>query len=540
MNEQKDQQSQTFTFGKDQGNAWKMLLGKSNLVILGVPGAGKTELLKRFLKEKENTVVLAPTGIVAQAIGGSTIHRFFGFPMIPMNKEKNYYNDKLLLEKLKIIDTYVIDEISMVRSDFFTNIDLILQFATGCKKPFGGKRMIVMGDFCQLPPIVKKPNDRDYLIDTFGGIYAFQSASWKKANFETVFLHENFRQGINQKLLVAFLDSIRNGMCNRSLLNTFNCRVMKNGRAPEGVICLCPTRNQVKQINIEQSASLDSTPYVYNAIVSADFPPDEYPTEKQLSLKKGARVMCVCNIYDKDSRRQIAANGDCGCIVDTMPNCVKVRYDKDVEHILNVYPQMFIYTEHEIQTKNNKKRVVATQKGSFLQIPLRLAYAMTIHKSQGQTLNSMTLILGNCGCFAPFQLYTALSRVKDIDQLYMDRPITNRDVIIEETASHFCGLCELMPELLLFAFLEMVHQNPPSDCCTLQLELKKAYVKYQDMRDRIDLKQCFPDAKLKPIVLKDGIRIYEIIRSYEFRNWILNEDQVSTLKKIMDRYPPVK
>ena len=421
------------TLNSEQQNALKAMLEGMNCFLTGEAGTGKSTVIGEFLKQtNKNAVVVAPTGIAAINVGGVTIHSFFQFPCTILKAgELEGIRSSKRKELIRNTEVLIIDEISMVRSDLFAAIDSRLRYLGDSNKPFGGKQIIAVGDFFQLPPFAVTDPENIYLNTVYGGIFAFQTPAWASADFQNLFLTTVHRQN-NDPTFAKMLANIRkNDMtaninlpnCDEEMsaleaLNTASCR-----KPAHEVLAICVTRNDAYNINVSRASEIDNPIHRFTAKVSGDFRQSLYPTTEILDLKVGERVMALANKYcDGDL---IYSNGDMGTIVAIEGESVTVEFDKGISS--EIKPFVWSNFEYELVKENGKTRITQREIGRFSQIPLRLAYAVTIHKSQGVSLDAATVVLGN-GCFAPGQLYTALSRVRTLEGLTLDREIKESDL----------------------------------------------------------------------------------------------------------------
>ena len=445
---------------QEQENALQEMLSGKNVFLTGEAGTGKSTIVKEFKRRvNKNCVFLAPTGIAAVNIGGSTIHSFLCFAPGPMNEETigtvSNKHRKALIRNAEII---VIDEISMVRGDLFWAIDHRLrQMATNGdkKKPFGGKQIILVGDFFQLPPVVKSEEEERVLIETFGGIFAFQTKTWDMANFKCCCLKTIHRQS-NDALFLSILNHIRhNEIALRDLHDAadgvlLNVKEMLNKHANISIplavppVCLCTTNREANILNSLTNERSEGDCQTFSAIVKGVFNEKDFPTPAKLELKKGARVMTLINRRTPAGILEFV-NGDVGEVVGFLKQAGErlIQIKLDNGKIVNISPnewKNYVY-ELKIDAKTGKEMIVQKEVGSFIQFPLKLAYAMTIHKSQGMSVDAALIKLGN-GCFAHGQLYTALSRCRSLKNLRIDREIYDEDIIVNPAVVDFYNAIE--------------------------------------------------------------------------------------------------
>lgn len=377
---------------EDQKKAFEVLMSGKNVFLTGDAGTGKTFLVNKFIeemkKQKKNLVITAPTGIAALNIGGVTIHSAFGIP-VGKDLTKVFINPNNVI---KAADVILIDEISMCRMDLF---DVIGAIITSVDKNI---QLVVIGDFYQLPPVLNGKDKKildDYYKCDVGGAFAFESEYWKDFKFETVVLKEVVRQD-NPRFITA-LNYLRKG--NPISLKYFVAYC--NKEPIKDAITIVGTNKRAEEINERQLGKIRTLEYTFNAIKWGEI--TAFPTYETLKLKVGARVMTLINTFEY-------RNGSTGTIVNINNNEIKVRFDDGSYS----YIQRYTWEFKEYVSENGiiKEKIV----GSFNQLPVKLAYAITVHKSQGQTYEAVNF--EPCG-WSHGQLYVALSRCKDISKLYI-------------------------------------------------------------------------------------------------------------------------
>ena len=395
----------------------------SHLFITGKAGTGKSALLQYIkLHTQKNIIVVAPTGVAALNVGGQTIHSLFLFPPTFIDTRSLRLASKTA-KILKNIDTLIIDEVSMVRADLMDGIDFLLRQARNNNEPFGGIQLLMFGDLYQLPPVVNDPQLLQYFHELNGGFYFFNSLAWNGTELETYELNQNFRQ--TDEKFKSILNSLRNGEINEDTLMSLNER-SKFSPPVNGVITLATTNATVFQINYDHLLSLPSKSFAFQASITGDLDSSSFPTEKTLVLKKGAQIMMLKN----DSRKRWV-NGSIGVIEDVTDQEIKVNVDGNV-HIVSPETWNKIRYSFNSETRQMEEEVVS----SFTQFPLRLAWAITVHKSQGQTYNSVIIDIGR-GAFAHGQTYVAFSRCRSLETLYLKRPLTFNDIIVDPAIINF-------------------------------------------------------------------------------------------------------
>lgn len=397
---------------------------QGNLFLTGRAGTGKTTLLRAFLETAgERAVVLAPTGIAAVNAGGQTLHAFFKLPprLVEPGDVRRLRNARVV----KAMDTLVIDEVSMVRADMLDAIDRSLKLNRGSKRPFGGVRMVLSGDLHQLPPVVRG-EEAGILQDRYGGTYFFNAPAFTEAEFSLLALKHVFRQ--TDPRFLALLGALRQGRLTPPDERLLNERV--SGRdavaASETHVVLTPNNANAFRINAARLEALPARPRTFEAAVDGTFDARAYPTEADLELKEGARVMLIRN--DPEGRW---VNGTLATVEGFGNGTVIVSIDGKVHEIEPVAWENYRYDVDKDSGKV-KREVV----GTFKQLPLRLAYAVTIHKAQGLTLDRVFIDFDR-GLFAHGQAYVALSRARTLEGLELSRAVRPRDLVIDRRAFDF-------------------------------------------------------------------------------------------------------
>ncbi len=400
------------------------------LFITGSAGTGKSTLLNYFREQtKKNVVVLAPTGIAALNVGGQTIHSFFKFPLgvvtsknIPKPRQRELY---------QAIDTIVIDEISMVRADIIDGIDYFMrQNGRDKKKPFGGVQMIFMGDLFQLPPVVSSNDEQSLLQSFYQTPYFFSGAVFEKVFLRIIRLTKIFRQSNTD--FIELLQAIRTNHATPFHLEQLNARVQPHFKPTEQDFYITlTTRNDIANAtNAERLASLNALSKSFTGSIEGNFDRKLLPADEHLTLKVGAQVMFV-----KNDPYKRWVNGTIGKVREILPNAVKVEVEEDGLRKIRTAERV----DWEILKYNfdpQSKHIFSEPAGVFTQFPLRLAWAVTIHKSQGKTFDKVIIDLGQ-GAFAHGQLYVALSRGRSLDGIVLKSPVRPRDVIVDKRIVEF-------------------------------------------------------------------------------------------------------
>jgi len=418
-----------------------------NLFLTGKAGTGKTTFLKNLKRESpKRMIVVAPTGVAAINAGGVTIHSFFQIsfgPQIPRDPNKPLISPgfsegsssegvkRFSREKINIIrslDLLVIDEISMVRADLLDAIDEVLRRYRNRYKPFGGIQLLMIGDLQQLAPIVKE-EEWEILKPHYETSFFFSSRALKQSTFRGIELKHIFRQ--SDLRFIDLLNKVRNNRLDTETLMELNKRYMPgfNPGEKEGYITLTTHNYQSQQINISKLGMLESASFGFSAEVSGEFPEYSFPTDMELELKIGSQVMFVKN--DPSPAKRFY-NGKIGKITDMDEDQIEVICPGEVA-VIRVERLIWKNTKYALNdaTQEIEEEVI----GTFSQFPLKLAWAITIHKSQGLTFEKA--IIDARSSFAHGQVYVALSRCKTIEGLVLSSPIAIHSVKSDSTVAQF-------------------------------------------------------------------------------------------------------
>lgn len=450
---------------RELNTAWDIIENTdTNLFLTGKAGTGKTTFLKKLRENsRKNILVLAPTGIAAINASGATIHSFFQFPLSPFVPGQGFVSSdhrflrfsKSKRSLLQSVSLLVIDEVSMVRPDIIDAIDDSLRKIRRSSRPFGGVQLLLIGDLRQLPPVLKE-EEWNLLSPHYNSPYFYESIALKKAGFQIVELTMVYRQ--RDREFIDLLNKIRDGIIDKASLSKLNEKCLVKGPLnEEGYIRLTTHNHHCARINNERLNSLPGETYVYDAEVDGKFPESSYPSDFSLHLKEGAQVIFVKN--DSGSERRFY-NGLIGKVVSLSENKVRVRIPSgSVIDVVRMEWENTGFIKNEITGKIEQK-----VEGVFRQFPLQLAWAITIHKSQGLTFDKA--IIDATNSFAPGQTYVALSRCRSMEGLKLERPISMQSVITDHQVSHFIQerqinreskskLEELKKDYLFNSFLEL-------------------------------------------------------------------------------------
>lgn len=412
----------------------------TNIFLTGKAGTGKTTFLKNLRKTcfKRN-VVVAPTGVAAINANGVTIHSFFQVsfgPFLPNLQSKDTSFKKFSKEKIRIIrglDLLIIDEISMVRADLLDAIDDVLRrFRPGARNiPFGGVQLLMIGDLQQLPPVCKD-EEWELISQYYSTPYFFSSLALNKSQFLTINLKKVFRQ--RDENFIKILNNIRNNTIDTPTYQELNKRYIPNfnPKDDEGYITLCTHNFQARDINNLKLNSIKEESFFYKAKVGGDFPEGAYPNDEKLELKLGSQIMFVKNDYSSEFSKRRYYNGKIGKIISLDNEKIIVRCigeDNDIE-----VPR---YEWHNYKYEINKETKAIEEKviGTFEQYPIKLAWAITIHKSQGLTFDKV--IINSNRAFASGQVYVAMSRCKTLEGIVITSEFNPNSVRLDNTLVGF-------------------------------------------------------------------------------------------------------
>ncbi|MBI5415296.1 MAG: AAA family ATPase [Candidatus Omnitrophica bacterium] len=406
----------------------------SPVFVTGKAGTGKSTLLQYFREHtSKNIVVLAPTGVAAVNVRGQTIHSFFRFrPDITPEGVHSIRLRKAQKTLYKKLDAVVIDEISMVRSDLLDCVDAFLRLhGPDAGAPFGGVQMIFFGDLYQLPPVMTR-FDRDIFKDVYASPYFFDAAAFKQLNFRILELKKIYRQ--KDEAFIRLLNNVRDRSVSVTDLEVLNRRL--NPRFNPGdkdfYVYLTTTNALADQINRDQLKKLPGESLHMEGKISDGFDVRSLPTHQRLELKTGAQVMLLNN--DPGGKW---VNGTIGKVFSTAKDhettgTVRVALTSG----LVVEVPRFTWEAFRFFYNKDTEQIDAESAGSFSQYPLKLAWAMTIHKSQGKTFSKVVLDIGN-GTFAPGQMYVALSRCTDLEGLVLKKPVLKQHILLDDQVVRF-------------------------------------------------------------------------------------------------------
>ncbi|HLU92878.1 MAG TPA: helix-turn-helix domain-containing protein [Membranihabitans sp.] len=414
----------------------------TSVFLTGKAGTGKTTFLRHIVRNSsKESIVVAPTGVAAIQASGSTIHSMFGLPLkgfIPVNdpvdhniannpnslgRHLRYRQDKrkMFLE----LELLIIDEISMVRADILDAVDYALRYVRRNTLPFGGVQILAIGDLFQLSPVVHR-SEWDTLSPYYSKPYFFESTAWKKLGALTLELQKVYRQ--KNETFLGILNRIRTGETEPGDIALLNQRMIPDSEIDKlsDTIVLTTHNASADRINRRRLEKLKGKPFRYEAAIKGEFSESSYPVEPSISLVEGSQVMFVRN----DNENGQYFNGKIGKVTEVSKEIVMVRCG--MEDLIEVKP---IEWENFRYKLNEEQEIVQEKIGSFTQYPLRLAWAVTVHKSQGLTFDSVALDLSRS--FAPGQVYVALSRCRTLEGLHLHTPLQMQNIMVDRTIVDF-------------------------------------------------------------------------------------------------------
>lgn len=426
-----------------------------HLFLSGRAGTGKTTLLKYIqqrLENKKNYVVLAPTGVAAVNSGGVTIHSFFEFayaPYLPDDSRLEIGAFRYKKEKLEIIqnlETIIIDEISMVRCDVLDAMSTVLKKLRKSDLPFGGVQMVFIGDLFQLPPIAN-PQFWEFVGEYYNSEFFFEALALRGLSCEYIELRKIYRQ--TDDGFIDLLNKVRIGKLDDADFYRLNARLNNMvAHSLDGYITLSSHRKNVDSINREQLDKLPCEPIQFHAVISGEFPAANAPAEIELSVKVGAQVMILRNgipryyngsmgVVERIEKEETEGIDESGNVLRLLQDVIYIRLF-DGGALVRI--ERAEWENYKYLYNRKKRRIEQEIIGRFSQFPIRLAWAMTIHKSQGLTFDKVVVDAGNA--FAHGQVYVALSRCRSLEGLILRTPILPKSIIVNKEVMDFIGRCE--------------------------------------------------------------------------------------------------
>lgn len=426
-----------------------------NIFLTGKAGTGKTTFLRELKKRSpKRMIVVAPTGVAAINAGGVTIHSFFQMSFGPQVGEESAQADQKRFNKSKIniirsLDLLVIDEISMVRADMLDAIDRVLQRYRRNKKPFGGVQLLMIGDLQQLAPVVKN-NEWNILRSVYDTVFFFSSLALRQTSYVSIELTHVYRQQDDK--FINILNKVRDNKLDRASADELNKRFIPDFKVPQDsdYITLCTHNAGAKRINDKELEQLSARVGTMSATIEGNFPEYSYPTEEELLLKEGAQVMFVKNDPNPE---KLFYNGKIGKITHLSEGDLRVQCPGDLEEI-DVSPLKWENIKYSVDEKTAE--IKEEIEGTFEQIPLKTAWAITIHKSQGLTFEHA--VIDAQASFAHGQVYVALSRCKTLEGMVLSSKIAEKSIVSDSQVS---------------GFIQNVEENQPDE--SVLQECKNAY-----------------------------------------------------------------
>ena len=444
------------------------------LFITGKAGAGKSTLLDYCCRNSsKNLVVLAPTGVAALNVHGQTIHRFFSFPInVSVEKITSFQITPRAKRIYQRLQTLVIDEVSMLRADILDCIDAFLQiYGPEPQKPFGGVQMVFVGDLYQLPPVISA-QEQSFFEKNYASPYFFSARAFRHLAPEVVELTKIYRQSDHD--FIELLSRIRSNSITDADVTLLNSRLnatKAENRYENFCISLTTTNNLSDSINSRELEALEGRLHISQAVIDGNFSAEFYPAAEKLEFKAGAQVMFLNN----DSKNRWV-NGSVGHIEDIrLTEEDKVKYLRIRLHENQRLVDVFPYTWEVFKYTLQGKEIISEVVGSFTQYPLRLAWAVTIHKSQGKTFDNIEIDVGR-GTFATGQLYVALSRCTSFEGISLKKPLRKEHIFTDWRITEFMNRCcpgtSLSDENKLQMLLRAIPQRQKLDITYLKADGK--------------------------------------------------------------------
>ena len=416
--------------------AWRCVVQTgTHLFLTGKAGTGKTTFLHQLkTTSPKRMVVLAPTGIAAINAGGVTIHSFFQLPFAPyipgteFATDTKYQFNKEKINIIRSLDLLVIDEVSMVRADLLDSVDAILRRYRRTTVPFGGVQLLLIGDLHQLSPVIKE-EERRLLEAYYPSSYFFNSKALQKTAYLTIELKQVYRQ--SEKHFLDLLNQIRDNKATSTTLEELNKRYIPDFIPPAGeeYIRLTTHNHQAQTINDQHLAKISSPAFSYKAQVNGNFPQHAYPADELLTIKEGAQIMFIKNDVSFPKRFY---NGKIGKVTHIDEHVIEVQTNDDPEPFSL---QKAVWTNAKYVLNKETNEISEDIEGTFEQYPIRLAWAITIHKSQGLTFDKA--IIDIASSFAHGQTYVALSRCRTLNGMVLNSPISHRAIIKDAVIHDF-------------------------------------------------------------------------------------------------------
>ena len=421
---------QNVTLTREQAAVFQAIEGtREHVFVTGRAGTGKSTLLNHLNWHTQKQIVIcAPTGVAALNVGGQTIHSLFRLPIGVIADREIDQNDAVR-KILNAMDTLVVDEVSMVNADLMDAMDRSLRQARQRPhEPFGGAQVVLFGDPYQLAPVPGDGDERRYFADTYASMWFFDAKVWREADLRIFELGEVHRQHDDE--FKFMLNAVRHGRVTAEIAGVLNDVGARRPLPEHGAITLATRNDSVNRINAQQLHRLPGQSQANEAEVNGDFGGRAFPADERLELKVGAQVMFLRNDVAVRGEGPRWVNGTIGTVT-SLRGELKVEVDGEEHEVEPATWEKYRYSWDPVH-KKLEREIVA----EFTQFPLRLAWAVTIHKSQGASYDSAVVDLGS-RVFSPGQTYVALSRLTALDGLYLSRPLRPNDIIVDRNVERF-------------------------------------------------------------------------------------------------------
>lgn len=498
-----------------------------SLFLTGKAGTGKTTFLREVVRyTKKKCIVLAPTGIAAVNAGAMTIHSFFQFGLGPfvqgvIEPKSDFRINKSKLELIRHLQLLIIDEVSMVRADLMDHIDVELRRIRRNSKPFGGVQLLMIGDLQQLPPIAHGGED-ELLRQYYKTLYFFSSAALKSMKYSCIELKNVYRQ--TDRHFIDILNHARDCTLTSQDISDLNARYVPgfSPKPEDGYIRLMTHNRQVDYVNETELEKLDNKPFTFVAAVTGTFPEESYPTADSLTLKKGAQVMFIKNDPD---RRFI--NGTLGEVKSIDKNSIAVRLAESGT-IIDVEPVEWQNIRYQFDEES--KEISSKQIGRFKQYPLKAAWAITVHKSQGLTFDKA--IIDVHAAFSPGQAYVALSRCRTLDGLVLSSPVSAsvfmRDNAVDAYMNYISRPVEELAFSSCYEYFEYEKKPEPEEVAPVKKVVEKIIAAGKVVAEKVNKEK---PKKEKTAEFRDESG--KKLNTYEYSYWLYN--QGNTVEQIAEK-----
>lgn len=488
-----------------------------SLFLTGKAGTGKTTFLREVVRyTKKKCIVLAPTGIAAVNAGAMTIHSFFQFGLGPfvqgvIEPKSDFRINKSKLELIRHLQLLIIDEVSMVRADLMDHIDVELRRIRRNSKPFGGVQLLMIGDMQQLPPIAHGGED-ELLRQYYKTLYFFSSAALKSMKYSCIELKNVYRQ--TDRHFIDILNHARDCTLTSQDISDLNARYVPgfSPKPEDGYIRLMTHNRQVDYVNETELEKLDNKPFTFLAAVTGTFPEESYPTADSLTLKKGAQVMFIKNDPD---RRFI--NGTLGEVKSIDKNSIAVRLAESGT-VIDVEPVEWQNIRYQFDEES--KEISSKQIGRFKQYPLKAAWAITVHKSQGLTFDKA--IIDVHAAFSPGQAYVALSRCRTLDGLVLSSPVSAsvfmRDNAVDAYMNYISRPVEELAFSSCYEYFEYEKKPEPEEVAPVKKVVEKIIAAGKVVAEKVNKEK---PKKEKTAEFRDESG--KKLNTYEYSYWLYNQ-----------------